>query len=136
MLNKRVENQFTEESGLPQLADHGEMINKPGRRVNGYTEYEYLESFFGKDMARRVTTEGINDPIQKIEKSLREKYPINMFLQGDNLKVEEDAFKASNLTFDYKKFPKLLPKDDELAAFLDGLEKHDVDGLERAGTAD
>ena len=36
-LNKRVEDQFTSESGLPQLADHGEMITTPGRRVNGYT---------------------------------------------------------------------------------------------------
>ena len=44
-------------------------------------------------MARRVTTEGINDPLQVIEKSLKEKYPVNMFTKGEDLKVDENAFK-------------------------------------------
>jgi hypothetical protein len=32
--------------------DGGEPINVPGRRFKGYTEQEYLEAAFGKDMMR------------------------------------------------------------------------------------
>ena len=39
---------------IPHLNDAGETISTPGRRMNGYTEQEYVEAFFGKDMARRL----------------------------------------------------------------------------------
>ena len=35
-----------------QLIDHGEQINVPGRRFKGYTDQEFLEAYFGKDMMR------------------------------------------------------------------------------------
>jgi len=36
----------------PSVIDHGEKINKPGRRFSGYTDSEFIEAFFGKDMMR------------------------------------------------------------------------------------
>lgn len=41
----------------PQLLDHGEYINVPGRRFKGYSETEFLEAFFGKDMMRQAITD-------------------------------------------------------------------------------
>lgn len=35
------------------------MVTTAGRRLRGYTEQEYVESFFGKDMARRMQTEHV-----------------------------------------------------------------------------
>jgi hypothetical protein len=37
-----------------QLIDHGEQINVPGRRLKGYTDREFLEAYFGKDMMRQA----------------------------------------------------------------------------------
>ena len=36
-----------------ELNDRGEAILRPGRRFDNYTQQEYIESYFGKDMARR-----------------------------------------------------------------------------------
>ena len=53
---------------MPQLNDAGDVIIKPGRRLNGYTEKEYVEAFFGKDMARRMQTENLEDPLYAKQK--------------------------------------------------------------------
>jgi len=37
----------------PTLRDGGDPILTPGRRLNGYTESELLEAYFGKDYARK-----------------------------------------------------------------------------------
>ena len=36
-----------------ELNDRGDAIMRPGRRFDNYTKQEYIESYFGKDMARR-----------------------------------------------------------------------------------
>jgi len=37
------------EIDVPQLNDAGDVIITPGRRLDGYTEKEYIQAFFGKD---------------------------------------------------------------------------------------
>jgi hypothetical protein len=36
----------------PQIRDGGDAINTPGRRLNGYSNQELVEAYFGKDYAR------------------------------------------------------------------------------------
>ena len=42
--------------------------------MNGYTEQEYVDAFFGKDMARKMQTEHLEDPLYVKQKSLKEKW--------------------------------------------------------------
>ncbi len=37
---------------MPTVLDHGEKIATPGRRFKGYTETEFIEAFYGKDLMR------------------------------------------------------------------------------------
>ena len=53
-LDKTVKSVLNPDIDEPRLTDVGEPIMRPGRRVNGYTETEYLESYFGKDGTRRL----------------------------------------------------------------------------------
>ena len=66
---------------VPQMNDTGETNKRPGRRIEGYTEQEWIESFFGKDMTRRVRSDTLDDPLYVEQKSLKEKFPINSFLK-------------------------------------------------------
>jgi hypothetical protein len=43
---------LSKETVVPRIIDHGEPINKPGRRFNGYTDSEFIEAYFGKDLMR------------------------------------------------------------------------------------
>lgn len=82
---------------LPQLNDAGEQISNPGRRVNGYTEQEYIEAFFGKDMTRRLRTETRHDPLYVEQKSLKERYPLDSFLKMPKVREMERQMKALGL---------------------------------------
>jgi len=90
---------------LPQLNDAGDHITKPGRRVNGYSEQEYLESFFGKDRARRLQTESLVDPLYHEQKSLKELYPLDSFLKTPAVNKKKEQLAKLNLDKDFKKYP-------------------------------
>lgn len=62
-LDATVASVLSSETDLPYLNDQGDRLNAPGRRLHGYTEQEYSEAFFGKDMTRRLQTENLNDPL-------------------------------------------------------------------------
>ena len=47
---------------VPQLNDIGTKSQRPGRRM-GYSQQEYVEDYFGKDMTRRLQTESLVDPL-------------------------------------------------------------------------
>lgn len=47
----------------------------------GYSQQEYVEDYFGKDMTRRLQTESLVDPLFTEQKSLKEKYPLNSLLK-------------------------------------------------------
>ena len=89
-LDKTVRSVLCSSIDFPQLNDAGDTITTPGRRLNGYTEQEYIESFFGKDMTRRLQTETRIDPLYLEQKNLKEKYPINSFLKMPGI-LEKDA---------------------------------------------
>ena len=110
-MNQSVASILTKDVAVPTLNDMGDPIKTPGRRVNGYSEQEYLESFFGKDMARRVTTEAIQNPLLREEKDLKEKFPLSKFSQLAEHQEREKKLKEFGIEFDYKQYPKLLPKD-------------------------
>ena len=48
--------------------DHGEVISTPGRRFNGYSEEEFIEAFFGKDLMRQSVLDYKEDPLFKTQK--------------------------------------------------------------------
>ena len=101
----------------PRLTDVGEPIMRPGRRVNGYSESEFLESYFGKDGTRRLQTETLEDPLYIPQKSFKELYPLNDFLKKPAMMAEQEKLKALGLEYDPAKFPHMLPKDDDLANY-------------------
>jgi len=70
---------------MPRITDMGEPINTPGRRINGYTQSEFLEAYFGKDAARRLETGTLEDPLYIEQKSFKELYPLNNFLKTPGL---------------------------------------------------
>ena len=65
----------------PKIIDHGEKINKPGRRFNGYTDQEFIEAYFGKDMMRNHIVDRAHDPLFLEQKSLKEMYPVSKYLK-------------------------------------------------------
>ena len=89
-LDRTVRTVLSSDIDLPRLNDAGETITTPGRRLNGYTEKEYLEAFFGKDMSRRLQTESLEDPLYVEQKSLKELFPLNSFLKMPDI-LEKQA---------------------------------------------
>jgi hypothetical protein len=90
-LNDSVSRVFTEGS-QPRMADKGEVNTKrqPGRRFMPYSEQEFLESYLGKDYARKVDLS--DDPYNQTfgyQESLKEMFPDrNVFLKYPKLKEE------------------------------------------------
>jgi len=102
----------------PRLNDVGDSINKPGRRVNGYDQHEFLEAFFGKDQTRRLQTATLDDPLYVPQKTLKEQYPLSDFLKKPALLEKEEQINKLGKVPDPEKFPHFLPKDNDLAYFL------------------
>ena len=113
-LNESVAQVLTSDVPVPTLKDMGDMIKTPGRRVNGYSQQEYLESFFGKDMARRVTREGIDHTFVE-EKTMKEKYPISMFSPHSRFDEKMKKWRELGYRYDYKQFPKLVFEEPAIA---------------------
>jgi hypothetical protein len=51
-LNETLAQVLSEDIMTPQIRDGGDAINTPGRRLNGYSNQELVEAYFGKDYAR------------------------------------------------------------------------------------
>ena len=97
--------------------DHGEVISTPGRRFNGYSEQEFVEAFFGKDLMRQSVLDYKEDPLFKTQKSLKEKYPISSFLKTPEIQAKYDKLKALGLepSIDQLRGDDIFPGDPEIA---------------------
>jgi hypothetical protein len=62
-LDETVSKVLTKNILTPKVNDHGDPITKPGRRYKGYTEREFLEAYFGKDMMRAQVVDRKKDPL-------------------------------------------------------------------------
>ena len=69
----------------PTVIDHGDAINTPGRRFNGYSEREFLEAYFGKDLMRAQIVDRTQNPMWVTQKTIKERYPLSEFLMKPNL---------------------------------------------------
>jgi hypothetical protein len=47
----------------PHVNDHGEMLNKSGRRFTTMTDAEFIEAYFGKDLMRNAVVDRKDDPL-------------------------------------------------------------------------
>ena len=61
-LDQTVKTVLSSDINVPQLNDIGTKNQRPGRRM-GYSQQEYVEDYFGKDMTRRLQTESLVDPL-------------------------------------------------------------------------
>ena len=77
--------------------DHGDVISKPGRRFKGYSEGDFIEAFYGKDLLRKSVLDYKEDPLFKTQRSLKEKYPIESFLKTPKLEEKFSKLKALGL---------------------------------------
>ena len=60
-LNTTLKSVLSDSVKTAQLNDYGEPLTKPGRRYRDYNQEEYIESLFGRDMARAATTDVLDD---------------------------------------------------------------------------
>jgi hypothetical protein len=51
-LDRTVAQVLSKDVHQPTVLDHGEKITRPGRRFKGYSEAEFIEAFYGKDLMR------------------------------------------------------------------------------------
>lgn len=116
-LDRTVKSVLSGDIDMPRLNDAGEPINKPGRRLNGYTQSEFLEAHFGKDAARRLQTETLEDPLYIAQKSFKERYPLNGFLKTPALLEKDEQLRKMGKQFDPAKGKEMLPVDNDLAEF-------------------
>lgn len=86
----------------PTFRDGGDAITTPGRRLNGYSEQEVLEAYFGKDFARKAPTniDG-DDSIFSTQKSLKERYPRSSFAKMPLIQEQQKTIDALGFQFDY-----------------------------------
>ena len=103
----------------PQLNDYGEPLMKPGRRYRNYTEEEYIESLFGRDMARAATTDVLDDKMWQAQVRLKDRYPLKSFLKLPAIEAKAERAKDLNMGLDPEQFPEMRAKDPELAALMD-----------------
>lgn len=122
-LDQTVKSVLSPDIDSPQLNDAGDVVVTPGRRLRGYTQQEYLTAYFGKDMARKMQTQHLEDPLYTKQKSLKEKYPLDAFLLGPQVREKEKQLEELGLGYDPKTFPhEMLPKD---PAFKEHLRHRD-----------
>lgn len=98
-LDRTVRSVLSSEIDIPMINDAGDTITTPGRR-NGYTEAEYIQAYFGKDMARRIQTESLDDPLYINQKSFKEKYPLDGFLKKPGFLEREAGLESIGLNYD------------------------------------
>ena len=132
-LDQSVKSVLSSEIDLPQLNDAGDKISTPGRRINGYSQEEYLEAYFGKDMARRLRVESLSaDPLYIEQKTMKEKFPLNSFLKMPQVLEKEEMLRKLNIDSDPSKYPYNLPKDDDMADWLRHRDSDDIIAMRRA----
>ena len=100
--------------------DHGEVNKTPGRRFKGYTEQEFIEAFFGKDLLRQSVLDYKEDPLFKTQRSLKEKYPISSFLKTPEVEEKYQKLKALGLEPSLKQLrgSDVYPGDPDIAYML------------------
>ena len=113
----------------------------PGRRFKGYTDREFLEAYFGKDMMRVGVLDKKQDAIFMPQETLKSKFPVSQFLKSPAIdkklqKLKDMGFSPSYETLEglnvypsdkeIKKVIKIHEKDYEGGSFKKN-EKHPED---------
>jgi len=93
--------------------DHGDRIEKPGRRTS-ITVQEYLESSFGKDMMRQPSQRIEDNDMFTFQETLKKRYPMENYLKLPETEKMLKRIDDLGLEYDYKKFPQLKLKSDEI----------------------
>lgn len=86
----------------PRILDHGSKQSKPGRRFTGYTEKEFIEAYFGKDLMRNAVVDRNHDPLFREQKEMRERYPISEFLKMPEAQRKLKMLKEKGVAPSYK----------------------------------
>lgn len=76
---------LAEDAVQPRITDHGDFSDRPGRRFSKMSDQEFLESYFGKDNMRNAVVDRDDDPLFLEQKTLKERFPLSMFLKGPDV---------------------------------------------------
>ena len=108
----------------PTAIDHGDRLNRPGRRTSMSVQ-DYLESQFGKDMLRQPRQSIKDDDMFTFQETLKKRYPAEQFLKLADVEKKIQRLDDLGLDYDYKKFPQLKFKNDEIQQMIDE-NQHDI----------
>jgi hypothetical protein len=90
---------------------------------------DYLETHFGKDMLRLPRQKIEEDDTFTFQETLKKKYPMNTFLKLDHTEKMIKRLEDLGLDYDYKKFPQLKMKNDDIQNLIDENQGHFYDLL-------
>ena len=62
-LDQTVAKVISDEAVQPRINDHGDFLDRPGRRFTKMSDQEFLESYFGKDNMRNAVVDRNDDPM-------------------------------------------------------------------------
>ena len=90
----------------------------PGRRFKGYTDREFLESYFGKDMMRVGVLDKKHDVMFMPQEDLKSKHPISMYLKSPAIDKKLQQLKDFGMQPRYTSLDRLnvYPGDEGLMA--------------------
>lgn len=118
MMDDTVHKLLSKDVTVPTAMDHGDRINKPGRRTS-ISVQDYLESQFGKDMLRQPRQSIKDDDMFTFQETLKKRYPAEQFLKLADVEKKIQRLDDLGLEYDYKKFPLLKFKNDDIQRRID-----------------
>jgi hypothetical protein len=128
MMDDTVHRLLSKEVSAPMAIDNGDRMSKPGRRTS-LSAQDYLEMHYGKDMLRMPRQRIQEDDTFTFQETLKKKYPMNQFLKLEKTEKMIKRLEDLGLDYDYKKFPQLKLKNDEMQQLIDENEGHFFDIL-------
>lgn len=117
-MDETVHRLISKDVTAPTAIDTGDRINKPGRRTS-ISVQEFLESQFGKDMMRQPRQRLQDDDMFTFQETLKKRYPMEQYLKLPETEKMLQRVEDLGLDYDYKKFPQLKLKNDEIQNIID-----------------
>ena len=84
-MNETV-SRFLTKDLYPKQVDEGDPLTRPGRQFD-FTERDFIETYFGKDLARVKHLEYGKDNLITFNESLKKKYPLESYLEVPKLEA-------------------------------------------------
>lgn len=91
-LDQTVAKVISDEAVQPRINDHGDFLDRPGRRFTKMSDQEFLESYFGKDNLRNAVVDRNDDPMFLEQKTLKERFPSLCSCKAPPLSVRSSNF--------------------------------------------